>query len=213
MSSKIFAAIFQTILIILIFRNPNKTVSSDKVVESVQHLQTPWLLVVPLSLLAFYIHVLSTSGKETLLEWSYLDLFSFFLLVISSATRLWCYATLGRLFTFDLAIRPKHKLVTTGPYAWVRHPSYTAMFLAWIGYALFFMNPRMIRAYLGVFSLNTYTDVLEPTILSLNVLGTLTFIAIFVNRISKEEDMLAKEFKDQWTHFASTRKRLIPLVW
>ena len=38
--------------------------------------------------------------------------------------RLWCYQTLGRFFTWDLAVRKDHKLVTIGPYSIVRHPSY-----------------------------------------------------------------------------------------
>ncbi|CAF4350854.1 unnamed protein product, partial [Rotaria sordida] len=32
--------------------------------------------------------------------------------------------TLGAFFTFELTIRSTHKLIKTGPYAYVRHPSY-----------------------------------------------------------------------------------------
>ena len=38
------------------------------------------------------------------------------------ALRAWCYQTLGRLFTFEISIMDKHSLVTSGPYAFVRHP-------------------------------------------------------------------------------------------
>ena len=47
------------------------------------------------------------------------------LMVAAAVLRMWCYRTLGRLFTFEVAIAPDHELVTHGPYAWARHPSYT----------------------------------------------------------------------------------------
>lgn len=36
--------------------------------------------------------------------------------------RLASYHSLGQLFTFELSIQDKHKLVTSGPYNIVRHP-------------------------------------------------------------------------------------------
>lgn len=44
-----------------------------------------------------------------------------------------CFRTLGPFFTFEIAIRPRHELVTRGPYAWVRHPSYTGIYLTLLG--------------------------------------------------------------------------------
>ena len=46
------------------------------------------------------------------------------LIYVATFIRVWCYEALGRHFTFHLAILKKHKLVTTGPYKYVRHPSY-----------------------------------------------------------------------------------------
>lgn len=45
--------------------------------------------------------------------------------VLGGITRKQCYDALGRLFTFERSIMPKHELIQDGPYAWVRHPSYT----------------------------------------------------------------------------------------
>lgn len=47
--------------------------------------------------------------------------------------RLACFRALGPLFTFELTIHPAHTLVTTGPYAHVRHPSYTGVFATLVG--------------------------------------------------------------------------------
>ena len=44
--------------------------------------------------------------------------------------------TLGRFFTVDVAIHGDHAVVRRGPYAWVRHPSYSGLLLLFLGLAL-----------------------------------------------------------------------------
>lgn len=58
------------------------------------------------------------------------------LVLLGTLLRLTCYRTLGTLFTFDLAIMQSHRLVTHGPYAWVRHPAYTGSLLIFAGLGL-----------------------------------------------------------------------------
>ncbi|KZV76068.1 hypothetical protein PENSPDRAFT_623477 [Peniophora sp. CONT] len=48
------------------------------------------------------------------------------LMVFATCIRIWCYRTLNNMFTFELTIRRGHSLITSGPYAYVRHTSYTA---------------------------------------------------------------------------------------
>ncbi|KAI0632517.1 hypothetical protein C8Q77DRAFT_930186 [Trametes polyzona] len=59
------------------------------------------------------------------------------LVAAGTLLRLTCYRTLGPFFTFDLALLPKHQLVTSGPYAFVRHPAYSGslLILAGLGFA------------------------------------------------------------------------------
>ncbi|KAK7016361.1 protein-S-isoprenylcysteine O-methyltransferase [Favolaschia claudopus] len=51
------------------------------------------------------------------------------IMVLGSLLRGWCFYTLGQHFTFHVTVASDHSLVTTGPYAYVRHPGYTAVFM------------------------------------------------------------------------------------
>ncbi|KAF8894854.1 hypothetical protein BD779DRAFT_1669303 [Infundibulicybe gibba] len=50
-------------------------------------------------------------------------------MILACMLRAWCFTTLGRLFTYLITVVPDHVLVTSGPYAYVRHPSYTGVVL------------------------------------------------------------------------------------
>ena len=58
------------------------------------------------------------------------------LFAIGILVRWWAIIALGRFFTVDVRIAPDHQLVESGPYRWVRHPSYTGVVLAFIGFGL-----------------------------------------------------------------------------
>jgi protein-S-isoprenylcysteine O-methyltransferase Ste14 len=47
---------------------------------------------------------------------------------------------LGRFFTVNVAIAANHRLIDTGPYRFVRHPSYTGALMAFLGLALCLAN-------------------------------------------------------------------------
>lgn len=48
----------------------------------------------------------------------------------------WARRHLGRNWSVVVTIKQGHELVTSGPYAWVRHPIYTGLLLAFAGSAL-----------------------------------------------------------------------------
>jgi len=75
----------------------------------------------------------SPSSLYTLLHPSLLLVVGSFSVCFGALLRLWCFKALGSLFTFEITINPSHRLVTTGPYARVRHPSYTGIFLTLLG--------------------------------------------------------------------------------
>src|SRR5207237_1946563 len=62
------------------------------------------------------------------------------LFVAGLLLRWWSIITLGRFFTVDVTIEKDHELVERGPFRLVRHPSYTGVLLAFVGFALTLRN-------------------------------------------------------------------------
>jgi protein-S-isoprenylcysteine O-methyltransferase Ste14 len=55
------------------------------------------------------------------------------LAILGARFRLAAYRALGTNFKYHLSVLRDHRLATTGPYALVRHPSYTGCFAAYLG--------------------------------------------------------------------------------
>ncbi|OSD07654.1 ICMT-domain-containing protein [Trametes coccinea BRFM310] len=74
-----------------------------------------------------------------------------FMAVCGAALRLACFRALGALFTFELTISPTHTLVTDGPYAFVRHPSYAGVYAVLLGATAVMLAPGawLREAWLG----------------------------------------------------------------
>jgi len=52
------------------------------------------------------------------------------------AIRIWAIAVLGNAFRTTVEVDPGQRVVSTGPYEWVRHPSYTGLLLIVSGFGL-----------------------------------------------------------------------------
>jgi protein-S-isoprenylcysteine O-methyltransferase Ste14 len=103
--------------------------------------------------------------------------------------RWWSFRTLGRYFTFTVQTSADQPVVTSGPYRFVRHPSYTGIMLALAGVATTYGNWLSVAAFVVVLMVG------------------------FVNRIRVEEAALSAALGHAYTSYASGRKRLVPLVW
>lgn len=93
--------------------------------------------------------------------------------------------TLGRFFTVDVAIQPRQPVIQTGPYRFVRHPSYAGLQLSFVGLGVYF-----------------------GSWLSLGVLLA-PITAAVVNRIVKEEAVLLVTLGVPYAEYCARTKRLI----
>jgi protein-S-isoprenylcysteine O-methyltransferase Ste14 len=111
------------------------------------------------------------------------------LMVAGIVLRQWSVHTLGRFFTVDVRIHENQTVVDTGPYRWVRHPSYTGLLLTLLGVGLALGNWAALALLIVV-----------PT-------------AGVVARIRVEERALERALGEPYRRFEATRARLIPGVW
>ena len=63
-------------------------------------------------------------------------LFGFGLFVCGIVLRWYSIGHLGRYFTVDVAIAKEHRVIDSGPYRFIRHPSYTGALVAFLGFGL-----------------------------------------------------------------------------
>jgi protein-S-isoprenylcysteine O-methyltransferase Ste14 len=107
------------------------------------------------------------------------------LFAAGGALRLWPVFVLGHRFSGLVAIQPGHRLVTSGVYGVIRHPSYLGLLINSLGWALAF------RSVIGV------------------VLAAL-LVPPLAARIGAEERLLRTQFGDEYDVYCRRTSRLIP---
>jgi protein-S-isoprenylcysteine O-methyltransferase Ste14 len=109
------------------------------------------------------------------------------LLFVSGLTlRYLAVSRLGQFFTTNVAIQRGHRLITEGPYRWVRHPAYTGLLLAFAAIGL------------------AMGDILALLILTIPTSMALTY------RIAIEEKFLKKQFGADFLAYSKSTKKLVP---
>jgi protein-S-isoprenylcysteine O-methyltransferase Ste14 len=108
---------------------------------------------------------------------------------IGVVLRITAIVSLGRMFTYNVAIRDGHELVTAGLYRLVRHPSYTGMLITFAGYGLALNN------WLGL------------------AIAFIPVFAVMKKRIAIEEAVLLKQFGDAYVAYVKRSWRLVPWVY
>jgi protein-S-isoprenylcysteine O-methyltransferase Ste14 len=105
------------------------------------------------------------------------------------AIRVWAIAALGRAFRTTVEVDPGQDVVSTGPYRWVRHPSYSGLLLIVTGSGLAAGNW-----------------------LALAICAVLPLPAV-LRRIQVEEAELTGVLGDRYRAYQAETKRLIPGLW
>jgi protein-S-isoprenylcysteine O-methyltransferase Ste14 len=105
--------------------------------------------------------------------------------VISLPLLIWVHHTLGRQWSTNLQLKQNHTLITKGPYRWIRHPMYTALFAAFVGLALISAS-------------------------WLIVILVVAAILVLYARIGKEEAMMIEQFGAEYRAYMRRTGRLLP---
>lgn len=95
---------------------------------------------------------------------------------------------LGVYFSSTLVIRPEHKLVTTGPYRFVRHPMYTSYLLLFIG--AFLVSANWV----------------------IGASGTAVIATLMTVRLKREEALLIDRFGPEYQEYRRTTGMFIPMT-
>jgi protein-S-isoprenylcysteine O-methyltransferase Ste14 len=93
--------------------------------------------------------------------------------------------TIGHYWSIRIGIKQSHRLVTQGPYAYIRHPLYTALFLGYLG---------------TVFALQSWTlTVWFPV-----------FIASYVIFAKEEENVMERSFGEEYRSYRRETGMFLP---
>jgi protein-S-isoprenylcysteine O-methyltransferase len=109
-------------------------------------------------------------------------------MVAGQVLRSWSIALLGRLFTVNVAVREGHRLIESGPYRILRHPSYTAILLVHLGIGLCMGNALSVVALVVPITM------------------------VLINRIRVEEDVLVSGL-ESYREYVRRTYRLIPGIY
>ncbi len=100
---------------------------------------------------------------------------------------LWARAVLGRNWSGTVTLKENHELIVRGPYRLVRHPIYTGLLTMILGTAI---QQGRVAGLLGLI---------------------LVFIS-FLIKLSHEEEVMLKQFPEQYPAYAARVRRLIPFI-
>lgn len=103
--------------------------------------------------------------------------------------RFWAIQTLGEFFRTTVMIQKAHKVVNTGPYKFIRHPSYTAGLIILFGIG---------------FGMGNYIGLILMLLLSWYGYG---------KRITVEEAELSRSLGNPYRDYMKQTKRLIPFLY
>ncbi len=164
--------------------------NSDQKGKDKSSLSLLWIVIISsisLSIFVANIHFEEFSLMITTQNWIiYLGLIVLFIGIL---TRFLIIKSLGKYFTVDVTIREGHQIKTDGVYSILRHPSYSASLLTFLGLGLFLNN--WIALFIAF---------IPP------------FIA-FLYRIKIEEKALIEQFGQDYIDYKKQTKKLIPFIY
>lgn len=167
----------------LAFVKPRKRAAGRK--KAVQASSSRWgILLVMLGYSCVWAFVIPKGFEK-----STASLIASMLLAPPSVVLVWLATRhLDKQWRFEAALSEDHKLITTGPYAWIRNPIYASM--------------------LGMLLATGFAKTWWPLL----VAGVVFFILGTEIRVRAEERLLAGRFGDEFEHYKATTPAYLPFV-
>jgi len=110
-------------------------------------------------------------------------------IVFGTTFRLWSVLTLGRFFRTTVMIQQQHEVITSGPYRYLRHPSYTGILVNALGVGIGLGNW-----------------------LALVILMVLVLVGLY-QRIRVEEQVLSTALGQDYRAYMTRTKRVLPFIY
>jgi len=145
-----------------------------------------WLIMVNIFVSVYIAFAFASSGIARWPSWVFYP--GIVLMVLGILLRQWSIAVLGRFFSSIVATQEGQKVIDKGPYRYVRHPSYTGVFLILVGLGLALQSWGVILLLVLIFGL------------------------AYGYRMYKEEKVMISELGDEYVKYSKNTKRLIPYV-
>ena len=120
-------------------------------------------------------------------------------MVLGTLIRLTTYRYLGRFFTFEASIQKDHELIVSGPYAVVRHPSYTGTMILFIGWF-----PWQMSRGSWVMESGLWNTMLGRMLVLVYFVLIFATAYLLLERMSKEDAALRKRFGTKWDDWAKS---------
>ncbi len=145
-----------------------------------------WAVIVASACLAF---VLAHTLPQ--LEFAQANAATVGVVIFSAGIALRWYAIvyLGRFFTVNVAIASDHRLIDSGPYRLLRHPSYSGALLAFCGLGICLRNWAALAVLV------------------------VPVLVVFLRRMRIEEDALLAAFGERYRDYMRRTWRLIPFIY
>ena len=159
---------------------------NDKKGKDRSTLSILWIVILLSITVAFFV---ANMTEAIILENIWIHYIGLLFLFLGIFGRIMIIRSLGKYFTVDVTIRTDHKIKKDGFYSILRHPSYSASLLTFLGLGLY---------------LNNWFALLIAIILP--------FIA-FSYRIKVEEEALMEQFGEEYKDYKMRTKKLIPFIY
>lgn len=110
-------------------------------------------------------------------------------MIVGLCLRIWSIVVLGKYFRTTIELESNQQVVQSGPYRYIRHPSYAGLILTCVGYGVALQNA-----------------------ISLLLVVTLPTMAL-LHRIDMEEEVLRAGMGKAYSRYQARTKKLVPGIW